>query len=141
MRYLLDTHIFLYIAIDKEYIDNDVMAIITDYDNTLCVSAETLRELVIGYNNKSFSTKRWKTCEELINAVAETYNIEVLPLTEQVMQTYSRLRRNEAQGHKDPSDHVIISHAITLGLPLISSDTRFPYYEKQGLKLIVNKKK
>ena len=140
MRYLLDTHIFLYIALDNEYLDRDVKEIVADYDNTLCVSAETLRELVIGYNNKSFSTKRWKTCEELIKAVTEDLNIEVLPLTEQVMQTYSRLRRNEAQGHKDPSDHVIISHAITLGLPLISSDTRFPYYEKQGLKLIFNHK-
>lgn len=140
MRYLLDTHIFLYIALDNEYLDRDVKEIVADYDNTLCVSAETLRELVVGYNNRSFSTKRWKTCEELIKAVTEDLNIEVLPLTEQVMQTYSRLRRNEAQGHKDPSDHVIISHAITLGLPLISSDTRFPYYEKQGLKLIFNHK-
>ena len=140
MRYLLDTHIFLYIAIDNEYLHEDVKAIIEDYSNTLCVSAETLRELVVGYNNKSFSTKRWKSCEQLINAVTETYAIEVLPLTEQVMQTYSRLRRNEAQGHKDPSDHVIISHAITLGLPLISSDTRFSFYEKQGLKLIFNRK-
>lgn len=140
MRYLLDTHIFLYIALDNEYLDRDVKEIVADYDNTLCVSAETLRELVVGYNNRSFSTKRWKTCEELIKAVTEDLNIEVLPLTEQVMQTYSRLRMNEAQGHKDPSDHVIISHAITLGLPLISSDTRFPYYEKQGLKLIFNHK-
>ena len=140
MRYLLDTHIFLYLALDNEYLDRDVKEIIADYENTLCVSAETLRELVVGYNNRSFSTKKWKTCEELIKAVTEDLNIVVLPLDEQVMRTYSRLRRNEAQGHKDPSDHVIISHAITLGMPLISSDTRFEFYRKQGLQLIFNKK-
>ena len=140
MRYLLDTHIFLYIAQDNEYLDRNVMALLQDYDNTFYVSAETLRELVIGYNNRSFSTKRWKTCEELMKAVTEDLNINVLPLDEQVMQTYARLRRNEAQGHKDPSDHVIISHAITLGIPLISSDTRFEFYRKQGLQLIFNKK-
>lgn len=140
MRYLLDTHIFLYLANDNEYIDSDVMSIIEDYDNTLCVSAETLRELVIGYNNRSFSTKRWKTCEELITSVSKDFGITILPLDEQVMQTYSRLQRNEAQGHKDPSDHVIIAQAITLGIPLISSDTRFPFYKKQGLQLIFNKK-
>ena len=140
MRYLLDTHIFLYIAIDKEYIDDDVMAIIEDYDNTLCLSAESLRELVVGYNNRSFSTKRWKTCEELIKSVSEDFGITILPLDEKVMQTYSHLQRNEAKGHKDPSDHVIISQAITLGIPLISSDTRFPFYKKQGLKLIFNDK-
>lgn len=140
MRYLLDTHIFLYLANDNEYIDSDVMSIIEDYDNILCVSAETLRELVIGYNNRSFSTKRWKTCEELIASVSKDFGITILPLDEQVMQTYSRLQRNEAQGHKDPSDHVIIAQAITLGIPLISSDTRFSFYKKQGLQLIFNKK-
>ena len=140
MRYLLDTHIFLYIAQDNEYLDRDVMSILQDYDNTFCVSAETLRELVIGYNNRSFATKKWKTCEELINAVTHDFGIIILPLDEKVMQTYSRLQRNEAQGHKDPSDHVIISQAITLGIPLISSDTRFPFYRKQGLQLVFNKK-
>ncbi|MBR2167903.1 MAG: type II toxin-antitoxin system VapC family toxin [Paludibacteraceae bacterium] len=140
MRYLLDTHIFLYVALDNDYLDTDVMAILQDYDNSFYISAETLKELVVGYYNRSFSTKKWKTCEDLVNAVTKDFGITVLPIDEQVMQTYSRLRRNEAQGHKDPSDHVIISHAITLGLPLISSDTRFPFYEKQGLKLIFNRK-
>jgi PIN domain nuclease of toxin-antitoxin system len=35
-----------------------------------------------------------------------------------------------------PSDHIIISHAITERLPLISSDLKFPFYRKQGLDLI-----
>ncbi|MBR1546426.1 MAG: hypothetical protein IJ633_06500 [Prevotella sp.] len=56
------------------------------------------------------------------------------------METFSRLRVNSAQGHKDPSDHVIISHAITEKLPLVSSDTRFPFYKKQGLDLILNER-
>lgn len=47
---------------------------------------------------------------------------------------------NEAQGHKDPSDHVIIAHAMTEHLPLISSDTRFEFHRKQGLDLIFNRK-
>lgn len=140
MRYLIDTHIFLYLVNDFDLLDKDVVAIVKDPDNVVCMSAESLRELVVGYNNRSFATKRWKTCEELIMSVSEDYGIRVLPLDQNVMQAYSRLQRNEAQGHKDPSDHVIISHAITLGIPLISNDTRFPYYRKQGLDLIVNKK-
>ncbi len=42
--------------------------------------------------------------------------------------------------HRDPSDHIIISHAMTLKMPLISSDTKFGFYAKQGLDLIINKK-
>ena len=47
---------------------------------------------------------------------------------------------NEAQGHKDPSDHVIIAQAITENMPLISSDKRFEFYRTQGLDLIQNHK-
>ena len=56
------------------------------------------------------------------------------------MGIYDHMEINESQGHKDPSDHVIIAHALTEHLPLISSDTRFELYRKQGLDLIVNKK-
>lgn len=38
------------------------------------------------------------------------------------------------------TDHVIISHAMTLQIPLISSDTRFEFYRKQGLDLFFNEK-
>ena len=55
-------------------------------------------------------------------------------------ETYAKLRINESQDHNDPSDHVIISHAITNHIPLISADTRFPWYRSQGLDLIYNGK-
>ena len=54
--------------------------------------------------------------------------------------TMANLTINEAQDHNDPSDHVIIAHAITEGLTLISSDEKFPFYVKQGLDLVLNKK-
>lgn len=34
----------------------------------------------------------------------------------------------------------LATDVTTLDIPLISSDTRFPFYEKQGLKLVFNKK-
>ena len=43
---------------------------------------------------------------------------------------------NMGQDHHDPSDHIIIAHAITDHIPLLSSDTRFWYYCDQGLELI-----
>ena len=56
------------------------------------------------------------------------------------MRTYSKLQINLPKDHKDPSDHVIISHAITERLPLISDDGKFEFYQKQGLHLIINKR-
>ena len=62
--------------------------------------------------------------------------IEFLPLRRDVGYTYSRLILNEAQAHKDPSDHIIISQAITEHLTLLSSDQKFSFYRDQGLNLI-----
>lgn len=140
MRYLLDTNTFIYFATDHSKLDADTAAILKDADNLLCISGESVKELIIAYKNKGFTTKRWKTCDDLIKGIEDTYGIMILPVDKGVLRTYANLTLNTLQGHKDPSDHVIISHAITLGLPLISSDTRFPYYRKQGLELIVNKK-
>ena len=43
---------------------------------------------------------------------------------------------NEAMDHRDPSDHVIIAHAITEHLTLLSSDHKFAFYRSQGLDLL-----
>lgn len=138
MRYLLDTCIVVFIVADPDSLSKDVEAIIDDYDNTLCISTETLREMIVAFNNKGLVSKRWRNANDMLNSLTDEYNFLVLPLKEEHMKTYSRLTLNAAQGHKDPSDHVIISHAITEHLPLISSDTRFPFYRKQGLDLIEN---
>ncbi|WP_455614777.1 PIN domain-containing protein [Bacteroides congonensis] len=84
--------------------------------------------------------QRWKSVEAMVTSIEKELYIKILPLKKEHMQTYARLEINETQGHKDPSDHVIITHAITEHLPLISSDTRFEFYRSQGLDLIFNKK-
>ena len=38
--------------------------------------------------------------------------------------------------HKDPFDRIIIAHAITLGIPVVSPDTLFPHYKPLGLNVI-----
>ena len=131
MRYMLDTNIVIYLTTDTESLSRDVRAILSDYDNTFCISAETTRELIVGYRKKSFAIKQWKSCEDLIDSLSDYYHLEILPIDKQVAKVHSR---------KDPSDHTIISHAIATKTPLISSDEKLPYYVKQGLQLVYNKK-
>ena len=140
MRYLLDTNIFIYLSTDHDKLDPNVYSILSEPETLMYISAESVRELIIAYNNKGWGNKKWKTAEDMVRSIEETHFVEILPIAKDVMQTYSRIRINQAMNHKDPSDHVIISHAMTLGIPLISSDTRFPYYTRQGLNLIFNEK-
>lgn len=140
MRYLIDTNIFIYLATDPDRLSRDVLAVLEEPDALLYMSVESVRELIVAYRNKRLCANRWKTEEEMVDAIEDEYYIKILPLKKEHMKTYSRMEINEAQGHKDPSDHVIIAHAMTERLPLISSDTRFEFYRKQGLDFVFNKK-
>lgn len=140
MRYLLDTNILVFWMSDHDSLDGDVYELLCDYSNILCVSAESLREMIVAFRNKNLLRKIWKSEYELIRAVTEEFNVNVLPLKKEHFSTYSNLVLNKVEDHNDPSDHIIISHAITENLPLISSDHKFLFYKKQGLDLIYNKR-
>ena len=52
MRYLLDTNIFVYAVSDPDLLSRDVRSILEDYDSVLCISAESVRELIVAFKNK-----------------------------------------------------------------------------------------
>ncbi len=140
MRYLLDTNIFVFWATEIESLSKDVMSALNEPDALLYMSTASVMELVVGYNHKSFDTRRWKSAEEMVRSIRAEFYIDILPFREEHLVTFARLRVNQAQGHNDPFDHMIISHAITEGMVLVSSDRRFPYYRRQGLNLLFNKR-
>lgn len=140
MRYLIDTNILIYAMTDLDSLSRDVRSIIEEPETLLCISAESVRELIVAYRKRGISTRKWKTARDMVDSIENEYYVQILPVGKEHMRTMSELTVNEQQDHKDPSDYVIISHAITEGLPLISSDSRFGFYQDQGLDLIFNSK-
>lgn len=72
----------------------------------------------------------------MLTSIEQDYGIEFLPMRRDTAFTYAGLRLNDAQDHRAPSDHVIIAHAITERLTLLSSDHKFAFYRSQGLDLL-----
>ena len=138
MRLLLDTCIVVYMALEPDRLSSDILYMIEDYDNQLYVSAESVKELIVAYRRKGLGRKIWKTEEDIMAMIKEYLCIEILPIREEHIRTYARLTINENQGYFDPSDHIIIAHAITERMPLISSDHKFDFYIPQGLDYICN---
>ena len=136
MRTLLDTCVIIDWATDPQALEDGVWNIIDDPENRLFISAETVRELVVHYNSKKLLTKYWSNTKTMLETIENEYGVEVLPITRNVVATYTGLQLNTADDHRDPSDHIIISHAITERMPLISSDHKFRFYRSQGLDLI-----
>ena len=135
-RLMLDTCVVVDMLINANDLDNGLENILDDSQYVLYASFETMRELVVLFNNKKIRSRQWKTAEDVIRMVENDLEIEFLPLRDHVGYTYSRLQLNEQMNHYDPSDHIIISHAITEHIPLLSSDKKFPFYRNQGLELI-----
>ena len=133
---MIDTCVIIDLLIDMDNLSKGAQELIEDPDNLLFASAESMRELVVHFNNKRLLNRYYKTSEEVLRVVEDELNIEFLPVRPDVGYAYSRLRLNFGQDHRDPSDHMIIAHAITERLPLLSSDEKFPFYRAQGLDLI-----
>ncbi|WP_264847817.1 type II toxin-antitoxin system VapC family toxin, partial [Capnocytophaga catalasegens] len=122
MRYLLDTNILVFLISDQEQISNDVSELLFDYSNRLYTSAICITELLqlvrIGKVRPIY-----KTAEAMVKAIENEFYIEVLPFDKNHTKTLSKLQITD--GHNDPFDHSIISHAITDKLILVSSDGKF----------------
>ena len=138
MRYIIDTHIFVWYVNEQDNLSKDVIAILEDYENDIFVSSETLKELVVLWNKKPHFRRWWKTPLIMLRSIEDISNFNILYLCKEHYETYARLQINEMQQHNDPSDHLIISQAICNRIPLISADTKFPFYRNQGLELIEN---
>jgi len=131
MRALLDTCVIIDWATDPQALEDGIWNILDDPENRLYISAETMRELVVNYNSKKLLTKYWSNAKDMLETIENEYGVEVLPITRNVMATYTELQLNVAQDHRDPSDHIIISHAITEHLTLLSSDLKFAFYQTE----------
>ena len=69
MRYLLDTNIFIYLVIDPDQLSRDVKAILDDYDNTFYMSSESVKELIVGFNNGKLVSRFWDTAAKMVKDI------------------------------------------------------------------------
>ena len=138
MRLLLDTNVYVYMVSDIQSLTSDVRAVLEDVEHLKYLSIVSLQELITAFRTKGLLSNIWKTEAEMISFVLNDPSVEIDNTDINVIRTLASLQINEAQDHKDPFDHIIISQAISHKLTLISSDTKFPFYRKQGLKLIEN---
>ena len=130
--YLLDTHTFIWAILETNNLSKNSGSIILSKNNDICVSAVSFWEISLKTRIKKFSF--------------ENINIKDFPrLAREMDFTIINLQENEAitfhelplkQNHKDPFDRMLIWQAITNDMIMISKDSLFEQYKKDGLKLI-----
>ena len=127
MRFLLDTHIFLYFINGDPKIPQKTINFINNPNHKKYFSMVSIWEIVIKINIGKLKLKDNITS---IYALLRRYNIEILQPNEHDFEVYLTLPLI----HKDPFDRLIISQAIANDLSVISDDQYIRNYP--NLKLL-----
>lgn len=123
MKYLLDTHAFLWFVLDDKRISTNAKSIIKDSKNDIFFSAASAWEMAIKIKLNRLRIKG--NLEPFIIEQLSTNNIVPLSIT----ITHSLYTERLPQFHKDPFDRIIIAQSLVENLQLISKDKEVKKYK------------
>lgn len=127
MKYLLDTHAFLWwISKDNRLSDKSIQ-IISDADNEIYLSVASAWEISIKTRLKKLSLP--KSPEKFIPQQAEQNHFTVLPIQMKHALGVYKLGKH----HEDPFDRLLISQSLIEKMPIISIDSIFQKYRVKVL--------
>ena len=135
-RYLVDTNVLVNI-IEKNNLNKNVECIFEDTSNLIYTCSECVKEFINLIQIGKVGGKKHKQKIDAFDFIENQLNITIKYISKEHLKTLTKLEMIE--GHGDPSDRLIIAHAITEKIPIISSDTKFPSYIELGLDLIPNR--
>jgi len=132
MKFLIDTHTFIWAISDYGKLSDKAKEIILDVENKIFVSVVSFWEISLKVRIGKFNL----TGFEIKKAIEYTQklNCEILKLGAIETSTFSELALFE--NHRDPFDRMIIWQSIVNDMVLISRDKAFNQYKKNRLKLI-----
>jgi PIN domain nuclease of toxin-antitoxin system len=131
-RYIIDTHIFLWLLFEPEKIDKNKLQILQNPKNKVFITNISFWEISLKYGLGKLELNGISP-EELPDK-AKKMGIDILEIDTATMSSFYKLPKVEV--HKDPFDRIIIWKCINDNITLVSKDRKFPEYEKFELKFI-----
>lgn len=132
MKYLLDTHTFIWSLLDIEKLSPTVYSILSNSENKIYVSSITFWEIAIKHQLKKITLEPYNIYHFPNFARQQDFNILVPDEYDYIGYTDLPVKKN----HRDPFDRMLIHTAIKNGLTLLSKDTKFTQYANDGLQLL-----
>jgi len=130
MRFLLDTHSFLWTLFSPDKLSKRARTSILDPENEVFVTVVSFWKISLMYALGKIEMKGLNP--EDLPAAAKEANFETIQLEPGEAASFHRLPRI---GPKDPFDRLIIWQAIQRDFFLISADREFSAYQEYGLEL------
>lgn len=131
MKYLLDTHTFIWTVAESSQLSEKAKSEIQNPNNEVFISSVNLWEIAIKTRIKKIDLGEVQT-DDLIG-LAEEMGIQLISLLPEEAISYGKL---EEASHFDPFDRMLIWQAITRKLTMISKDSEFKKFIPHGLRLV-----
>ena len=125
-RFLLDTHVFLWLIQGDPQLSERAKSVISEDTNQLNFSVVSIWEIAIKLNIGKLTIEH--SIEDIYTLLAQL-KIEVLPIDRSDIDQYLTLPLY----HRDPFDRILIAQAIDRELILVSVDGSFELYPVQRL--------
>lgn len=118
MKLLLDTHIWIWMALDPSRLSQKVEKAVSDTGNELFLSPISVWELVMLTQKGRVSLE-----QDVISwtgRTMEAWQLQEAPLTTEVALETSRINL----AHSDPSDRLIVASAKVFAMTLVTADEK-----------------
>jgi len=122
VRYLLDTHTFIWLDNEPDRLSIAVEKLIADRTHTILLSHVSVLEMQIKINREKMSFP--VPLAQKVQQYVESDQLTLLPITLNHIYRVSSLPLH----HGDPFDRLLIAQAIEEGTPILSRDSQFAKY-------------
>ena len=131
MKYLLDTHVFLWTVFTPDKLSGKARRAIEDPDNLIYVSTITYWEISLKYAlGKLLLTN---VLPDALPDISRQMDFETMNVDDQTASTFYKL---PGDLHKDPFDRLVVWQAISQNVVLITKDKKLSSYKGLGLKTL-----
>lgn len=122
MKFLLDTHTFIWFMNGDDMLPKTIIKDIQNTENECFISIASIWEIAIKI---SLNKLALKSSFNQISKILLDNEIEVLPITFENIQKLIKLPFH----HRDPFDRIIVCQAINMNLCILSKDEYFRFYD------------
>ena len=129
MRYLLDTHVLIWHAENRQF-NQAILNIINNPTNTILVSHATLWEMTI---KVSIGKLKLNFPIADFSKLLTTNQFTILPFDFKYYEILSQLPFH----HQDPFDRMLIAQAIAENIPILTHDSKFDLYNVTVIDIII----
>ena len=132
MKYLLDTHTFLWSLFSPDKLSSSSFDLLSDAKNDIYLSIVTLWEISLKYNLGKLDLQNVTPGE--LPDLAKKSGFEILNLNEYDVSSFYKLPK---LSHKDPFGRLLIWQAVQNNFTIISKDESFQDYLNFGLTVFL----